>query len=90
VLLGQPVPATIGTARYAGSFIGTQTAAIYCGGQPPTPAGFLSDTYDGTSFSSAPSMVLQFARGGGAGTQTAALVFAPSTASVNAQQYDGT
>jgi hypothetical protein len=83
------VPATTGTARYAGSFIGTQTAAIYCGGQPPTPAGFLSDTYDGTSFSSAPSMVLQFARGGGAGTQTDAIVFAPSTASVNAQQYDG-
>ena len=83
------VPATIGTARYTGSFIGTQTAAIYCGGQPSTPVGFLSDTYDGTSFSSAPSMVLQFARGGGAGTQTDAIVFAPSTASVNAQQYDG-
>ena len=84
------VPATIGTARYTGSFIGTQTAAIYCGGEPSTPVGFLSDTYDGTSFSSAPSMVLQFARGGGAGTQTDAIVFAPSTASVNAQQYDGT
>lgn len=33
-------PGTIGTARYAGSFIGTQTAAIYCGGQPPAPVGF--------------------------------------------------
>jgi len=83
------VPGTIGTARYAGSFIGTQTAAIYCGGEPPTPAGFLSDTYDGSTFSSAPSMVLQFKRGGGAGSQTDAVVFAPSTASVATQQYNG-
>ena len=83
-------PGTIGTARYAGSFIGTQTAAIYCGGQPPAPVGFLSDTYDGSSFSSAPSLVVQFARGGGAGTQTNALIFGPSTASVVTQQYNGT
>ena len=83
-------PGTIGTARYAGSFIGTQTAAIYCGGQPPAPVGFLSDTYDGSTFSSAPSLVVQFARGGGAGTQTNALIFGPSTASVVTQQYNGT
>jgi hypothetical protein len=83
-------PGTIGTARYAGSFIGTQTAAIYCGGEPPAPVGFLSDTYDGSSFSSAPAMVLRFKRGGGAGTQTDAFVFAPSEANVITQQYNGT
>ena len=52
--------------------------------------GFLSETYDGTNFSSAPSLVVQFARGGGAGTQTDALIMAPSTASAVTQQYNGT
>ena len=83
-------PGTIGTARYAGSFVGTLTASIYCGGEPPTPVGFLSETYDGTNFSTGPSLVVQFKRGGGAGTQTDALIFAPSTASVVTQQYNGT
>ena len=83
-------PGTIGTARYAGSFVGTLTASIYCGGEPPAPVGFLSETYDGTNFSAGPSLVVQFKRGGGAGTQTDALIFAPSTASVVTQQYNGT
>ena len=85
-------PGTIGTARYTGSFIGTQTAAIYCGGEPEGPKSVLSDTYDGSSFSSAPAMVFTFRRGGGAGTQTDALVYAPapSTASTASQQYNGT
>ena len=85
-------PGTIGTARYAGSFIGTQTAAIYCGGEPEGPKSVLSDTYDGSSFSSAPAMVFTFRRGGGAGTQTDALVYmpAPSSAPTISQQYNGT
>ena len=87
--LGLLTQETLGTARYAGTFVGTQTASIYCGGQPETAMGFLSETYDGTNFSSAPSLVVQFARGGGAGTQTDALILAPSTDSVVTQQYNG-
>jgi hypothetical protein len=83
-------PETIGTARYAGTFVGTQTASIYCGGQPPAAVGLLSETYDGTNFSTAPSLVFRFQRGGGTGTQTDALIFAPSTDSVVTQQYNGT
>jgi len=53
---------------------GTQTASLAMGGETPSVTG-TTEKYDGTSWVSAPSMSTARFGSGGAGTQTAGLVF---------------
>jgi hypothetical protein len=76
---------------------GTQTAALLIGGFQYPPAAQLqtSNTYDGSSFSSAPNLVYSHAVAASSGTQTDAIVGTGQTAplpndSNQAQGYDGT
>ena len=84
-------PTTLG-AQGSGS-AGTQTSAIIFGGYiPPAATGNGSQTYNGTSFSNAPSLNNTAYRSG-AGTQTSAIAFAsqdPLGASNWTELYNGT
>ena len=61
---------------------GTQTAALSSGGATPTyPYSPVTDVqgYDGTAWSTRPSLATSRAGGGGSGTQTAGLTFGGTT-----------
>ena len=61
---------------------GTQTAALSSGGATPTyPYSPITDVqgYDGTAWSTRPSLATSRGKGGGSGTQTAGLVFGGTT-----------
>ena len=90
-------PNSYPTAVGALGHCGTQTAALLVGGFQYPPAGQLqtSNTYDGSSFSSAPNLVYAHAVAASSGTQTDAIVGTGQTAplpndSNQAQGYDGT
>ena len=70
--------------------IGTQTAAASCGGYDGTNIN-KTESYNGTSFSTAEDMTYSAYVGGGSGPQTAAVVYGGGFPSVtNSNEYDGT
>ena len=80
----------MGTARYYGATGGgTQTAGIIAGGRTGAPAASTSsnvEAYDGTSFSTFPSLAVatrETSHGGSTGTQTAGFVCGGRNASDN-------
>ena len=50
-------PGSLNTARFSGSYQGTQTAGFYAGGQlfPPNAASAATETWDGTSMTTSPA-----------------------------------
>ena len=90
-------PNSYPTAVGASGHCGTQTAALLVGGYQYPPAAQLqtSNTYDGSSFSSAPNLIYSHAVAASSGTQTDAIVGTGQTGplpndSNQAQGYDGT
>ena len=79
------------TSRQNMSF-GTQTAAISCGGYTSTTLN-TSVSYNGTSYSSTPTLNVAARMGGVAGTQAAGLQFGgiqpPGTYNTNVQSWNG-
>ena len=84
--------ADMGTARYFGIGTGTQTAALCSGGRSPAVADLkINEEYNGTAWTEVGDMTNgRKNASGGAGTQTAALIFgtAPTTALV--EEWNGT
>jgi hypothetical protein len=93
----------LGTGRYSGKCLGTQTAAAYCGGRVSPPTLNNVEEYDGSSWTAVTAMPIAIRNGGGFGTQTAGVVVSgfqgpssppvsPSPASRGALgfNYDGT
>jgi len=78
------------TARtaLAASTAGTQTANIVFGGDSGSPTG-ATESYNGTSWSPAPSMNTARSYLGGAGTQTAALSFGGTVAESATEKFNG-
>ena len=64
----------LGTGRYQGKNLGTQTAAVYCGGRVSPPTLNNVEEYDGSSWTSATAMPIAIRNGGGFGIQTAGVV----------------
>jgi hypothetical protein len=79
------------TNMYAVAAFGTQTAAIKCGGLPPTTdteANMTSaESYDGSTWTSVASRNVDQASGNGAGTATSGLAFGGYNP-LNAPAYD--
>jgi len=61
------------TAREGGGSLGTQTAALYVGGESP-PVVNITEQYDGTGWSAGGNMNTQRYRSAGAGILTAGLI----------------
>ena len=64
----------LGTGRYNGKNLGTQTAAAYCGGRVSPPTLNNVEEYDGSSWTSVTAMPIAMRNGGGFGIQTAGTV----------------
>ena len=81
----------LNTARARGSNIGSQTAALFCGGSEPSVSAH-SEEYNGTSWTEGNNLNTARKELGGAGTQTSATIAGGSTGSVSnvVEQYDGT
>ena len=73
--------------------LGTQTAAICVGGEPPVGAGagIAVEQYNGTAWTTKTSTASAYYGRGGSGTSTASLVFGGTpTLSGNTEKFDGT
>ena len=86
---------------YVAAGAGTQTAAIKMGGyaQPgpgpygpaPTTSTTISELYNGTSWTTGPTMLfVQIGDSGGAGTQSDAMIVSGAPGVTSVQRYDGT
>ena len=77
----------LGTGRYQGKNLGTQTAAVYCGGRVSPPTLNNVEEYDGSTWTSATGMPIAIRNGGGYGIQTAGTIVSgfqgPSTPPVS-------
>jgi hypothetical protein len=65
---------SLGTGRYQGKNLGTQTAAAYCGGRVSPPTLNNVEEYDGSSWTSVTAMPIAIRNGGGYGIQTAGVI----------------
>ena len=65
---------SLGTGRYNGKCLGTQTAAAYCGGRVSPPSLNNVEEYNGSSWTAVTAMPIAIRSGGGIGTQTAGVV----------------
>ena len=83
---------SMNTARYGLVGVGTQSAALAFGGFNGNPAGYLTETWNGTNWTEVNDMsTKRTVTAGGAGTNTAALAFGggiPTTA--NTETWNGT
>ena len=84
------------TARGDMASLGTQTAAIYAGGNSGSPPNYrnLAEQYDGTSWTALPTLnTARGMHGSGAGSSTSGLVFGGNTtgpaASNSSEEWDG-
>jgi hypothetical protein len=89
------VSGTMNTARANLASAGTQTAGIAYGGNNPPPGSSASETYDGSSWTTGPSLNRGvFALGGTGATNSAALGMggytSPPTQITGTELYDGT
>ena len=94
---------TLGTSRYAGKTLGTQTAAVTCGGRVSPPTLNNVEEYDGSSWTAVTAMPIATREQGGFGIQTAGTVVsgfqgpssppvspAPASRGALGFDYDGT
>ena len=84
----------LNTARAEGQTFGTQSAAIYAGGEPPRTA--VTEEYNGTSWTAVTSLPVARSQGASLGVLTAGLIAAgfigtpPATTTATSLLYDGT
>ena len=85
--------APLATGRAQGSGAGTQTAGLFVGGRLGPPGDTTAcENYNGTGWSSIPSLITARRAISGAGTQTATLAFGGQEPSLSSKTegYDGT
>ena len=75
------------TARMQGAAFGTQNASVYTGGLPGSAC---TEEFDGTSWSTATSLITARCYMPGAGTLNAGLVFGVIGGTSLTEKYDGT